>query len=236
MNFNLVRSILMILVIVIVVWFVAQAFNKTPRYPAAYDMTSGGAGEEGFFGGVARGSGHPDCLRTLVGSAEVMSMVMSAAGSPDYDELQIILSKLACLKKDLMSPSGIIEATRYQPYVTAHDREPVAEVTAQCLSQTIPSRDLDIIFITWKNRGKNLLRRLCTAANLKEAEAKQAEQIFEKSWADVYDVARGRCLATPGQKAAAAGHDPVAFESQDDTVASGARAYDGYFSGWTGQI
>jgi hypothetical protein len=232
MDFNIVRLILMILVIVIVVWFVAQAFNKTPRYPPAYNMT---AGEEGFFGGVARGSGHPDCLRTLQGSAEVLSMVMSASSSPDYDELQIILSKLACLKKDLMSPSGIVEATRYQPYVTAHDREPVAEVTAQCLSQTIPSRDLDIIFLTWKNRGKNLLRRLCTAANLKEAEAKQADAIFEQSWADVYDVARGRCLASPGQKAAAAS-EPAAFESQEDTLLDGARSYDGYFSGWSGQI
>lgn len=234
MDYNLVRSILWILVIVIVVWFVAQAFNKTPRYPPAYDMTAGGV-EEGFFGGVVRGSGHPDCLRTLVGSAEVMSMVMAAQGSPDYDELQIILSKLACLKKDLMSPSGIVEATRYQPYVTAHDREPVAEVTAQCLSQTIPSRDLDIIFLTWKNRGKNLLRRLCTEANLTEEQSKQAEKIFESSWADVYDVARGRCLASPGQKAAAA-REPAAFENDKDTLLDGARSYDGYFSGWTGQI
>jgi hypothetical protein len=234
MDFTIVRSLLIILVLVIVVWFVAQAFNKTPRYPPAYDMTSGGV-EEGFFGGVVRGSGHPDCLRTLQGSAEVMSMVMAAAGNADYNELQIILSKLACLKKDLMSPSGIVEATRYQPYMTSHDREPVAEVTAQCLSQTIPSRDLDIIFLTWKNRGKNLLRRLCTEANLKEDQVKKAEAIFEQSWADVYDVARGRCLASPGQKAAAA-HEPAAFESQEDTVASGARSYDGYFSGWTGQI
>lgn len=235
MNFSIVRSLLMILVVVVIVWFVAQAFNKTPRYPPAYDMTSGGGMEEGFFGGVARGSGHPDCLRTLQGSAEVMSMVMGAAGSEDYNELQVILSKLACLKKDLMSPSGIIEATRYQPYMTSHDREPVAEVTAQCLGQTIPSRDLDIIFTTWKNRGKNLLRRLCTAANLTEAESKRAEDVFEKAWIDVYDVARGRCLASPGQKAAAA-REPAAFEDEEDSVASGARAYDGYFSGWSGQI
>jgi hypothetical protein len=162
-------------------------------------------------------------------------MVMAAQGSPDYDELQIILSKLACLKKDLMSPSGIVEATRYQPYVTAHDREPVAEVTAQCLGQTIPSRDLDIIFITWKNRGKNLLRRLCTAANLQEDATKRAEDIFEASWSDVYDVARGRCLASPGQKAAAA-REPDAYESQEDKLLDGARPYDGYFSGWTGQM
>lgn len=232
MEYSLVHSILLILIIVIVGWFVAQTFNKTPRYPPAYDMT---AGAEGFFGGVVRGSGHPDCLRTLVGSAEVLSMVMAAQGSPDYDELQIILSKLACLKKDLMSPSGIVEATRYQPYVTAHDREPVAEVTAQCLGQTIPSRDLDIIFLTWKNRGKNLLRRLCTAANLQEDATKRAEDIFEASWSDVYDVARGRCLASPGQKAAAA-REPDAYESQEDKLLDGARSYDGYFSGWTGQM
>lgn len=156
---------------------------------------------EGFFGGVVRGSGHPDCLRTLDSAAKVLSAfegrkVDVEEGQPDLAELQLILSKLACLKKDLMSPSGIVEATRYQPYENAHDREPVAEVTATCLNHTIASRDLDIIFATWRDRGNLLIRRLCTATNMSQAEVKVVEGNFKSAWEDVYSVAKGRCLQT----------------------------------------
>jgi hypothetical protein len=109
--------------------------------------------KEGFFGGVARGAGHPDCLRNLNEGPELLGMVRSAAGTADYSELQLILSKLGCLKQDIMGPSGIVEATRYQAYETAHDREPIAEVAATCLNRTISKRDLEIIFVTFKDKA-----------------------------------------------------------------------------------
>jgi hypothetical protein len=157
--------------------------------------------KEGFFGGVVRGAGHPDCLRTLDSAARVLDAFKSKMssveeGADDFSELQLILSKLACLKKDLMSPSGIVEATRYQPYATSHDIEPVAEITATCLNHTIPSRDLDIAFGKWRDRGNQLIRRLCTAAGLKEAEVKSVEANFKSAWEDVYQVSKGRCLQT----------------------------------------
>jgi hypothetical protein len=95
--------------------------------------------KEGF-GGVARGSGHPDCVRTLPEGAELLDALQSRVaanpsiteGNADFKELQLILSKLGCLKKDLLSPSGIVEATRYQAFETAHDRINNAEVAAMC--------------------------------------------------------------------------------------------------------
>jgi hypothetical protein len=220
------KGIFGIIVVLFVVWYVVKVFVNTPKY------------DEGFFGGVARGSGHPDCLRTLNAGAEILDKLSSGRGMtteegpPDYAELQLILSKLGCLKKDLMSPSGIVEATRYQPFETAHDREPVAEVTATCLNHTIAPRDLDIIFATWRDRGMFLLRRLCTSTGLKEAEAKDLEKKYKDSWMDVYEVAKGRCIPSKAEKMGA-GHEEQPYEPPTLTDY---RAYDGYYSGWTGQI
>ena len=131
-----------------------------------------------------------------------------------------------------MSPSGIVEATRYQAYETAHDREPIAEVAATCLNRTISKRDLDIIFVTFKDRGKVLLRRLCTISNLTEAQTAQADMLFTNACRDVYEIASGRCIATPGELEAQV-HDAQPFEPP---AIQELREYNGYYSGWTGQV
>jgi hypothetical protein len=180
--------------------------------------------DEGFFGGVARGSGHPDCLRTLPEGSEILDTLLGRVeanpsvteGSADYREFQLILSKLGCLKKDLMSPSGIVEATRYQAFETAHDRINVAEVCGMCLNQTIPARDLDIIFATWRDRGRVLLRKLCTEAQLNEKGVVRLEQLYNKAWSDVYDIAKSRCLKTDfkTQNGGSTGGDVGAYEPE----------------------
>jgi hypothetical protein len=187
---------------------------------------------EGFYGGAVRGAGRPDCLRDLQEGAEVLGFVMGAEGTEDYDEFQLILSKLGCLKKDLMSPSGIVQATLYQPYATSHDREPVGEVAATCLNRTIPRRDLDIVFKTWLDRGKILLKRLCTITNMTEEQVQRCDRLFAAAHADVYNVAIGRCIITPGEQAAAA-HDAQPYE--DPSIAN-LREYKGYFSGFSGAV
>lgn len=221
-------SILWILLLTLVVYFVSTVYLKYPRYDQAVPPIV----SEGFFGGVARGAGHPDCLRTLNDGAELLALVMTpeTTNRPDFVEFQVLLSKLGCLKKDLMSPSGIVEATRYQPYETAHDREPVAEVAATCLNRTIPKRDLDIIFQTWKDRGNVLLKRLCTLAELTEAQVVQGEKLFANSWIDVYEVAQGRCIATAGEIKAAV-DDARPYEP---TEVKDLGEYNGYYSGWSG--
>ena len=220
----------------VLVFFLLRFLLNTPSYPRM---------EEGFYGGVARGSGHPDCLRTLPEGSEILDVLTRpianapavSEGSADYREFQLILSKLGCLKKDLMSPSGIVEATRYQAFETAHDRINVAEVCAMCLNQTIPSRDLDIVFATWRDRGKVLLRKLCTEANLTEEEVMKLEKLYHKAWSDVYDIAKSRCLKTDFslQHGGATGGDvsPYMPENLKD-----ARSYGGIreASGWNGAV
>jgi hypothetical protein len=178
-------TILSLLVFGIVIFYVARVFLYTPRYQRS----------EGF-GGIAKGSGHPDCLRTLPEASELLEIVQQSRGNQDFQELQLILSKMACLKKDLLSPSGIVEATRYQTFDTNHDRINVADLCALCNSQNISPRDLDISFATWRDRGNVLLRKLCTEAHLTEKNIQKAEKLFTASWNDVYQISQSKCLKT----------------------------------------
>ena len=151
------------------------------------------------FGGAARGTGLPDCLRTSKDASEIYSLFSEKVssteeGPDDLRELTVLLSKISCLKKDLMSPSGIIEATRYQAYSTAHDIEPVAETAARCLAKTIPQRDLDIILEKWNTRGKLLIRKLCTNFKIKDADLKKVDKDFAAVIVDITDIAAAQCI------------------------------------------
>lgn len=228
-----------IIVACIFVGLIVYFMYSTPKYKRV---------DEGFFGGVARGSGHPDCLRTLPEGSEILDVLLGrvdanpsvSEGSADYREFQLILSKLGCLKKDLLSPSGIVEATRYQAFETAHDRINVAEVCAMCLSQTIPSRDLDIVFATWRDRGRVLLRKLCTEAQLNEKQVVRLETLFNKAWNDVYDISKSKCLKTDfsKQNGGSTGGDVGAYEPEHlKDLRSYEYKYGGLSaSGWNGAV
>ena len=132
---------------------------------------------EGFAGPVA-GAGAPDCLRTLNDAAKLHDLLHSKSikteeGPDDLRELDLILSKLACFKRDLMG-NGVVNATRRQPFSTSHDLEPVAETTARCFAKTIPQRDLQLGLDKWGTRGTFLVKRICTAESLSDAEEKEA--------------------------------------------------------------
>jgi hypothetical protein len=231
--------IINVILAAILVGLVVHFMFFTPKYKRV---------DEGFFGGVARGSGHPDCLRTLPEGSEILDSLISrvkantgvSEGSADYREFQLILSKLGCLKKDLMSPSGIPEATRYQAFETAHDRINVAEVCGMCLNKSIPSRDLDIVFATWRDRGKVLLRKLCTEAQLSQDELNRVEALFNKAWSDVYEIAKSQCLKTDfsKQNGGQVLGDVGAYEPED---LKDLRAYTNKYggmsaSGWNGAV
>jgi len=183
--------LIVILLMALFAAFIIRFFVSTPYYVPM----------EGF-DGAARGSGHPDCLRTLPEASALLDKVSKPAVTEgaDYRELELLLSKMACLKKDLLSPSGQVDSTRYQAFETAHDRIAVGELCGQCLNQSVSPRDLDISFETWLERGQTLLRRLCTAAHLTEAESTAAENVFKGLYDDVYAVAQSVCLKTDFSK------------------------------------
>lgn len=225
------QLIIVIILVAIIIGCLVKFVYNTPKFKRV---------DEGFFGGVSRGSGHPDSSRVLPESAELLEIVSAASSSDDYRELELILSKLASLKKDLLSPSATVDATKYQAFETAHDRIATAELCALCFSQNIPARDLDIVFASWRNRGNVLLRKLCTLANLKEAGAVRAEKLFTACWEDVYHIAKGRCLKTDFslQNGGATGRDVGGYEPEN---LKDLRSYDYKYgglsaSGWNGSV
>lgn len=181
--------VIIIVLFAVFAGFIVRFFLSTPLYPSS---------TEGF----ATSSGHPDCLRTLPGSSQLLDVFSSkldpmiTEGSPDYRELELILSKMACLKQDLTSPNRVVDATRKQAFETAHDRVAVAELCGMCMSHTIAPRDLDLTFDKWRERVQQLLSRLCTAAHLSESQSVAAEKQFADIFHDVYETAKSRCLAS----------------------------------------
>lgn len=186
------------LVVIGIGWFYLYSRGNTmPSLSPFEDMKE--EKEEGFYGGVAVGAGVPDCLRTSSEGAQLHAIFADRVGRyeegpADLRELTLLLSQLSCFKKDLMGVAKQVEATRYQPFDTQLDMEPIAETTARCFAKTIPPRDLDLSFEKWSKRGIFLITRLCTAANLTESEVKKAESLFGKFIADIKDVATDVCL------------------------------------------
>lgn len=190
-------AVLVILTVLGVGWYVLYGRSMTmPNVSPFEDIEKK---KEGFYGGVAVGAGVPDCLRTSVEGARLHSMFQGRVdryeeGTADFQELTLLLSQLSCFKKDLMGVAKQVEATRYQPFATQIDMEPIAETTARCFAKTIPPRDLELAFEKWSKRGIFLLTRLCTSANLTEAESATADKLFRAFIADVKDVATDACL------------------------------------------
>lgn len=187
---SIVVIALVLVVVSVVVGFNMWSLSKTMP---VVQQTEG-------FGGVAVGAGLPDCVRASSEAAAVISFFLerkntTEEGGDDLRELTLLLSKLCCFKKDLLSLAGVVEATRYQAYSTAHDLEPIAETTARCFAKTIPPRDLDLAFEKWSTRGGKLLDRLCTSYSATGAEIKDLKSKFAFVINDVKDIAKGACLS-----------------------------------------
>ena len=182
------------------------------------------------FGAPVVGAGMPDCLRDSSEAAALVGMFAERVGSveegrPDLQELTLICSKLACMKRDLVGVNGQVNATLYQPFSTAHDVEPVAETVGRCFAKTLPPRDLEISFDKWKGRGRFLIKRLCAAANLTETESRNATGLFDGLLVDVYDIASQKCISEPpGEKTGARDAKPYSAPELEYL-----REYTGYY-------
>ena len=219
-----------LLVVVVVAFYMSRLFVSVPFYNRV----------EGFYGGVTRGAGSPDSLRNLPESSQLLERVAQAQGSSDYDELELILSKMASLKKDLLSPSNVVDATRYQAFDTTHDRVAVAELCGMCMTHTIAPRDLDISFATWRDRGAQLIRQLSTQVSMNDAQTDQALKLFSVCWEDVYQIAQQKCLKTVAEQTHGSGKGSD-VGSYEPVMLKGLRNYDVTYgglsaSGWNGAV
>jgi hypothetical protein len=188
---------------------------------------------EGFAAPAVVGPGTLNCLQTSKDCAALSDLLHSKQmtaeeGPDDLRELDLILSKISCFKRDLLGNAGVVEATRYQPFSTAHDLEPVAETTARCFARTIPQRDLALSLDKWGSRGTFLLKRLCTAEKLSDAEETDALTMFGDAMRDITDIAMGKCCNS--DVGVIAGQpQPRMVGGYETPAVSGLRQYTGYY-------
>lgn len=168
-----------------------QMWMSSSTMPTAYI-------QEGFASPVHVG-GLPDCVNSSDESAKIYSTFLAKTstteeGADDLEELSILLGKLACLKRDLMSPGHLVSATKSSPFSTMQDLEPVAETAARCFAKSIPVRDIEIAVDKWNGRGKMLLNRLCTSYSLTSSAQETVQDLFKSVISDITDVMKTVCL------------------------------------------
>jgi hypothetical protein len=189
--------------------------------------------QQGFYGGAISGSSSFPCSRMSSEAEELLSMFsgrsLSAGeeGKVDLISLRELLSKMCCMKQDLMSPAQTLTAAKELGFATHTDIQPVADLTTRCFAKTIPERDLSIQFAKWRDFAEAMINRLCTASNMNEKEVQKAEALFKAVWNDIYNVAQTQCLVGPPNGMYQRNpHDPEA-KTPEDII--NLRPYDGYY-------
>jgi len=153
---------------------------------------------EGFSAPV-RGTSELDCGQASNEATKLYAIFSGKVstteeGADDLRELKVMLGKICCLKRDMMAPATLVNATRRQPFSTAHDLEPVAETAARCFAKTIPKRDVELALEKWNKRADFLVRRLCTSYTLNDSEEVNAISLLDSFFADIKDVLMNTCL------------------------------------------
>jgi hypothetical protein len=189
--------------------------------------------KETFYGGAITGTSGIPCGRVSSEAEELYSFFLSKKNtltendSTDLNDLKNLLSKLTCLKSDLMSPGKTIMAVKELGFSTHMDIQPVADLTGRCFNKTIPEREISIQFQKWRDYGFELIRRLCTSKSITESEVKNAEQLFITVWKDVESVATSECIGKPpGDLYKTDRHGPSANVPEQ---LKDLREYDGYY-------
>jgi hypothetical protein len=187
-------------------------------------------GKEGFQG-PANGVSSIPCGQESSHVTDILEMFANKMstleeGKPDLKEFKEIMSKLCCMKHDLMSASQRVDSTLYIPYNNTHDRENPADTVGRCFTKSMPIRDLDIIFGTWKERGLSLLSRLCTSFQLTSKETEKTRGHFVALWSDVFDIAKTTCLPPSSAPEYGSPRDPIGTTPEK---VKGLGPYNGYY-------
>jgi hypothetical protein len=205
--------------------------NTEPETVAEANAPKPNEVSEGFFGSVARGAGSPDCLRVLPDAAKVATALND--GSDDARELMVLAGKMACFKKDAIGTAQVIEATRYQPFNTSHDLQPITETMSMCFSKNLPKRDLDLIFGKYRSRGMDLIHKLALAQNKSDRELVAYEKSFASAMADVSALAEQVCSGSSNPLLEGGGKVSMNEVGRVEGVTTGdvadLRPYDGYY-------
>ena len=187
--------------------------------------------QEGFAGPIHI-AGVPDCIQNSDDAALLYTKFSSKAstteeGADDLRELGVLLGKLACLKRDLMSAGHLVNSTKAQPFYTSQDLESVAETAARCFSLTIPVRDIELALDKWRSRGNMLLKRLCTSYSTTPAEQEKVKELFKNFMEDIANIMKTVCVK--GDATIAGQPTPRMVEGREPSENVNLGQYKGYY-------
>jgi hypothetical protein len=229
-SFFVFIAVLIAVAVGLVAYMIFSRVNTVPSGLTGLMGTVGPIGQEGFQG-PSKGVSTIPCGQESSDAIAILDMFASkpsstGEGSADLSEFREILSKLCCMKHDLMSPTQVVQSMMTLQYNNTHDRENPADTVARCFTKSMPIRDLDITFGTWKQRGVALLNRLCTSYSFSSSESETAMRHFTKLWSDVFEIAKNSCI--PPEKAPEYGspRDPRGFTPESVEELG---PYTGYF-------
>jgi len=224
-----------ILVVVILGLFIARYFFygfstvPLPSYKSGFTVTNEGFTLPTEKGGIINSepiAGAQRCLNQNATATTLLSM-FEKNNSDDYMEFNRLLNKLCCFKKDLSSSNHLVDATLKQPYITQHDVEPIAEVTARCFAKTISPRDLEISFDIWTGRGNSLIESIAAANGMPSADLTKAQSVFNLFIRDIRNDAQENCLQKEPLIAGKPGpRDPHAYSNPSEEDYG---KYDGFY-------
>lgn len=178
-------------------FFYGRATVPLPSYKSGFTVTNEGFVLPNSCGGIVDSEqidGPPSCIGKNPTATTLMDMFPVSNNSDELVEFKRLLNKLSCFKKDLSSPNKVVDATLKQPYITDHDVEPIAEVTARCFAKTISPRDLEISFDVWTGRGNALIESIAASCSMSSADLTKAQSVFNLFIRDIRNDAQEQCL------------------------------------------
>lgn len=207
-------AVLIAVVVGVVAYMVLSRGNTIPSGLSVASLT-GPIGHEGFQG-PSKGVSTIPCGQESSEAIAILDLFASKSssteeGKPDLREFKEILSKLCCMKHDLMSTNQVVSSMMSLPYNNTHDRENPADTVGRCFTKSMPPRDLDITFGTWKQRGLVLLNKLCTSYSLSSRQSEAAKKHFMNLWSDVLSIAKNVCFASEKAPEHGSPRDPKGF-------------------------
>ena len=227
MYFYFGMSLMVAVIVGLVIFLFSSRMNTIP-----FGSSGNGPTWEGFQG-PANGVSTLSCGQESSEAVSLSEMFTKRSsttedGSADLLELKQILSKLCCIKHDLMSPTHIVKSTQYLKYATSHDLQSPSDTVARCFTKSIPSRDLDLAFGKWKQRALFLISKLCTSYNFNNEDTQSAIGLFNTLWSDVLAIANNVCLA-PTPESGADSVSPRALNGFTPETVKSLVPYTGYY-------
>jgi hypothetical protein len=122
----------------------------------------------------------PRCFTRSPDAQELLSMLSTSASAPAnsdagmaHAELKLILQKMLCIDADITGAGAGVYSTYALPFATSHDIEPAASFVNRCVRHAVRSRDLEVAFGKFEDRGTELINTLC-------ADDAQRRQVLDK--------------------------------------------------------